>query len=537
MIKNLVSVVMPTYNDSLYLEKAIDDILNQTYKDFELIIVDDGSTDNTSEILKEYKIKDSRIKILKKENGGTGSALNLGFQSARGEFGTWVSSDDEKRPEFLKELVECLKQNRDVEFVCSAFISKYLNKVFKPYHYDGNRFVYCRGLNHDSSVTGKVHIVDDWAEINSHACYQGVCFMFTMRLKKLCGPYIKIPGEDYHMTMLMGLNSRVCYLDKILGQHNNPEDSLSMQNRNCVAEANVLTRETYAKSHKWRLKKIPKIASFYWGSDKMSFLRYMTIKSFKKFNPDWSVHLYVPKTPSKSIDWRSEGGDLHHSSDSVDYNGEDYKDRLLGEVAVKVTVVDFSNSFIGSNAPEAHKSDLLTWKVLSTTGGIWCDMDILFTSPLNKSSINVNSKTDTISSYDMGHSRGLYVAPIGFLGSSKNNLYFKRILLEATRNYNRKSYQSIGTICVTNVAKDFESAKKSFANLNMINLDPESIYHLHFKKIDDIFLNNVKLPVESFGIHWYGGHPLSQQYNGKINIDNYSEYDNTICKHISEVLK
>ena len=86
---------MPTYNDSSYLEKAIDDILNQSYKNFELLIVNDGSTDNTMDILKTYQKQDNRIQIFDKQNGGTGSALNFGFEHAKGEFGTWVSSDDE----------------------------------------------------------------------------------------------------------------------------------------------------------------------------------------------------------------------------------------------------------------------------------------------------------------------------------------------------------------------------------------------------------------------------------------------------------
>lgn len=535
MIKDLVSVVMPTYNDEPYLKKAIDDILKQSYKNFELLIVNDGSTDNTCDILKEYEKKDRRIKVFNKENGGTGSALNLGFDNANGEFGTWVSSDDEKNPDFIESLVECLKRNRDVEFVCSAFISKYLNKVFKPYHFDGKNFVYCRGLNHDSSVTGKTHIVDDWAEINSHACYQGVCFMFTMRLKNLCGPYIEIPGEDYHMTMMMGLNSRVCYLDKILGQHNNPEDSLSMQNRNCVNEANVLTRKIYLESKKWKLSKIPKIASFYWGGNKMSFLRYMTIVSFKKHNPDWSVHLYVPKKSSKSIDWRTEGGDMYHSSDSVDYNGKDYFDKLLEEVPIKVIKVDFSKSIIGESAPEAHKSDLMTWEVLSSKGGMWFDMDILFTGPLSLSDINDNSKTDTILCYDTDHTRKLYVIPIGALGSCRDNLFFKKIKLEASKKYDKNRYQSIGTELFQKDFANFDSVKFKFNMLNPISFDPNIIYEISFKRVEDIFENNAKTYFSELGIHWYGGHPLTQKYNNLINHENFHNFDNTLCNKIKEM--
>jgi len=65
--------------------------------------------------------------------------------------------------------------------------------------------------------------------------------MFTKRLKDECGEFLNIPGEDYYMSVLMGLNSKVGYVDECLGTHRNPVDSLSMENRNCVQEANQRT--------------------------------------------------------------------------------------------------------------------------------------------------------------------------------------------------------------------------------------------------------------------------------------------------------
>ena len=128
MVKDLISIVIPTYNDAHYLKDCLDDLLKQTYKEFEVLIVNDGSTDNTEEIASSYCEKDSRFKLFTKNNGGTGSALNYGFEKAQGEFGTWISSDDRKTEVFLEVLVTCLKQNRDVEFVVSAFFSEFLNK-------------------------------------------------------------------------------------------------------------------------------------------------------------------------------------------------------------------------------------------------------------------------------------------------------------------------------------------------------------------------------------------------------------------------
>lgn len=299
MIKDLISVIMPTYNDAEHIESALDDLLFQNYSNFELIIINDGSTDNTSEILESYALKDNRISVYNKKNGGTGSALNIGFSKAKGEFGTWVSSDDNKEVDFLKTLVTFLKNNQDVEYVCSAYYSSYFKRPFKAYHKIDGQFRYCEGLGHDSSMSGDQIIVDDWPKINYKHCFQGVCFMFTMRLKNTCGDYIELPGEDYHMSMKMSLKSRVGYIDTILGKHNNPDDSLSMVNRNCVLDAEKITRQLYTSSNKWNLK-IPKIASFYCSVD-FTETQKQSILLFKKINPDWSVHLYRDSENKNSL--------------------------------------------------------------------------------------------------------------------------------------------------------------------------------------------------------------------------------------------
>jgi GT2 family glycosyltransferase len=88
------SILVPTYNQCHYLGEALDSLINQTDNDWEAIIVNDGSTDNTANILEIYAQKDSRFEVIHKENGGTGSALNLALSHARGEWICWLSSDD-----------------------------------------------------------------------------------------------------------------------------------------------------------------------------------------------------------------------------------------------------------------------------------------------------------------------------------------------------------------------------------------------------------------------------------------------------------
>lgn len=96
-----VSIIVPIYNSEAHLSRCIDSILAQTLTDFELILVNDGSQDNSGKICDNYAQKDSRIIVLHKENGGTSSARNVGLKKSRGEYITFVDSDDTIYPHYL----------------------------------------------------------------------------------------------------------------------------------------------------------------------------------------------------------------------------------------------------------------------------------------------------------------------------------------------------------------------------------------------------------------------------------------------------
>ena len=92
--KNLISVIVPVYNVERYLSKCIDSLINQTYKNIEVLLIDDGSTDNSGNICDEYQKKDNRISVYHKKNGGLSSARNFGISKAKGEFLCFIDSDD-----------------------------------------------------------------------------------------------------------------------------------------------------------------------------------------------------------------------------------------------------------------------------------------------------------------------------------------------------------------------------------------------------------------------------------------------------------
>lgn len=107
-----VSVVLPVHNGEAFLDQAIDSILNQTFDDFELICVDDGSSDSTPSILKRYAQADNRVRIItNRPNKGLPGALNTGFAAARGALHCWTSDDNIARPHMLERLVAALDAN------------------------------------------------------------------------------------------------------------------------------------------------------------------------------------------------------------------------------------------------------------------------------------------------------------------------------------------------------------------------------------------------------------------------------------------
>lgn len=109
---DLISIIVPVYNVEKYLRKCIDSIINQTYKNLEIILVDDGSPDNCGTICDEYAQKDNRIKVIHKENGGVSSARNEGLRSATGKWISFIDADDWIEEIFCEILLNKAVKNR-----------------------------------------------------------------------------------------------------------------------------------------------------------------------------------------------------------------------------------------------------------------------------------------------------------------------------------------------------------------------------------------------------------------------------------------
>ena len=119
-MKDLISIVVPIYKVEKYLPKCIDSIINQTYKNLEIILVDDGSPDRCGEICDEYAKTDRRIKVIHKENGGASDARNVGIDIANGEYLGFVDSDDYIVSDMYEKLYTALKKSNSDMSICNV---------------------------------------------------------------------------------------------------------------------------------------------------------------------------------------------------------------------------------------------------------------------------------------------------------------------------------------------------------------------------------------------------------------------------------
>ena len=124
----IVSVIVPVYNTEKYLPECIESVLFQSYTDFELLLIDDGSTDGSGLICDEYARKDFRIKVVHKSNGGVSSARNEGLDIARGEYVCFVDSDDWVCKDYLKKF--SIGYEKGYGFGYSSFGRWYLTFLF-----------------------------------------------------------------------------------------------------------------------------------------------------------------------------------------------------------------------------------------------------------------------------------------------------------------------------------------------------------------------------------------------------------------------
>lgn len=135
----LISVIIPVYNSKNFLKKSINSIIDQTYKEIEVILVDDGSTDGSDKICDRFCERDPRINVIHIKNGGVSHARNVGIACARGKYIVFVDSDDWVDSEYIEKAVEKINKN-PVDILFTPYIREYKNNPRKNYIFNKRKF-------------------------------------------------------------------------------------------------------------------------------------------------------------------------------------------------------------------------------------------------------------------------------------------------------------------------------------------------------------------------------------------------------------
>lgn len=215
----MVSIVLPTYNGEKYIRKSIESVINQTYIDWELIVIDDCSTDSTNCIVAEYAGKDDRIKLYKNDrNLRLPGSLNVGFSNASGEYLTWTSDDNIYKTNAIEKMLDILQKNKDCGLVFSRMENIDADGVVKDLSYVPERVeeLYYRNI-------------------------VGASFMYTREVYKEIGDYDpeKFLMEDYDYWLRIMRLYTVKYIPEVLYQYRQHGNSLTETRNRQVLEGKV----------------------------------------------------------------------------------------------------------------------------------------------------------------------------------------------------------------------------------------------------------------------------------------------------------
>jgi glycosyltransferase involved in cell wall biosynthesis len=496
------------YNQAAYLVEAIESVLNQTYTDFEYLIYDDGSTDNTWEIIQSYAAKDSRIKAVKLDKQkNVACVLNRSIRDMSTDFWLWCPSDD----------VWC----RNLLEVKAKYAAEHPDKVV----YSNFTHINEKGLE-IGSTTIKLRTPDEFrrAAYSSPIGFTGILIPKTAL--ELVGPFPEHFwfSEDFYWMYKAATfdkvdfvgDSRFLYSKRI---HSN-RLTARRSSEDIRLQVELAMREVKALLSRKRINAppIPKKIFFYWGNPVMSWLRYMTLYSFRKFNPDWQMELHVSHIDMEDKYWHSPETQDFHS-----YTGKNY----LSEVK-KLGIKIKKCPVFAEGAGPSHNSNFFKWNELATDGGIYCDMDVLFTKPIDNWYESVKHYQTGLS-YEHtreGYHGGYY--SIGFMFSSGNNRFFKDVFNSCTKHFDLNVYQGAGVRPLYKMLEDNGVGMRPYIDgLHYIPMN--IVYPWRWKDQRDFFsLCHTKLPKETIGIHWFAGHPEAQEFNNNVNPDTLDSYNNTM---------
>lgn len=218
-----VSVIIPVYNDEKYLEQCVESVLHQTYKNLEIILVDDGSTDNTPEICEYYRENYSQVRVLYKKNGGVGSSRNAGLAMATGDYVLFVDDDDWIDIHHVEDLYNLMIKN-DAD-IAAANCNQYREE-------DAN-YLYWIGKN---DYFEKNYSIQDWFKLAYRSDFYVISVIFTVPwcklykrslFKNIAYPEDVSPEDDLTTWKIYLLANKIAYENKNIYTHRLFKESIT----------------------------------------------------------------------------------------------------------------------------------------------------------------------------------------------------------------------------------------------------------------------------------------------------------------------
>jgi glycosyltransferase involved in cell wall biosynthesis len=268
-----ISIILPSYNRALYLAKAIDSCLTQTLIDFELIIVDDCSTDNSFDLAKTYASRDSRIRVIKNDtNRKLPASLNIGFAHATGRYLTWTSDDNLYHEKALEKIVSYLDSMKDIGLVYADYT-----------------------LIDENANIGK-RIYQESPEFLPIRDCVGPCFLYRADVAKKIGEYNESMFliEDYEYWLRLGLISKLFHIKESLYFYRTHPGSLTRTRKDDIRKIKNELKRIYSSKYTISKKHKPIYDLYMWFIGDRTFLSYLKLIKIVALNPIVTT-LYILK--------------------------------------------------------------------------------------------------------------------------------------------------------------------------------------------------------------------------------------------------
>lgn len=473
----LFSIVMTYYNRRKQILNTLNNFQTE-YKsknyNFEVIIVDDNSIieEQLHDIPDMYSFPIKYILIDSNEKGdrvNPGGAYNKGFAEASGDIVIIQNSECYHIGDILKHCKENLTENDYFSYSCFAgkdFDNS--DKLLSHYKLNKNTFSFKLANSPQKAATmGKWYNHPVIRPVGYHFCSA----IYRSKLE-LIGGFNKKFNEGYcfdddvflmEIKYNLKLNIRIIPPNSVMVIHqyyppNKATNITLASDSSTIKKKWIKNKQLYSQlkeHHEMTQFNYPKLLHLYWDGSPLSFLHYLTVVSFLKYNPEWKIVLYRPLYRTLNKTWKS-------NENKKQYTEKCYLNTLYNNTSISVITVDFAKIGFYNEASEVIKSDYLRYWALYTHGGMYSDLDILYTGSI-KSKMNFSSDIVLFACEAPIHqSMSFIYFPIACFLCKKNTKFMKILCENAIKYYNPNYYQCIGATML-NTLFDYSMDVKNLA--------------------------------------------------------------------------